>query len=99
MTQDQRMDIIDQYILPVLKKHGWPLPGGADSRYLDYQGEIMVWSKTPELPLIEEAMTALTFDAPRQRLDFDKLYGKAFMITDTEGDPSRDGFSIITPLC
>jgi len=34
----------------------------------------------------------------RQYLDFDKLYGRAFKITDAEGDPSRPGFSIVTPL-
>jgi hypothetical protein len=33
----------------------------------------------------------------RVHLDFDKLYGKAFKVTDAEGDSSREGFSIVTP--
>lgn len=37
-------------------------------------------------------------DQKRQHLDFDNLYGKAFRITDAEGDPNRPGFSIVTPL-
>lgn len=44
------------------------------------------------------ASSALTFNTPRVPLDFDALYGKAFKVTDTEGDPKRDGFSIITPF-
>jgi hypothetical protein len=44
------------------------------------------------------ASSELTFNTPRVHLDFDKLYGKAFKVTDTEGDPERDGFSIITPF-
>ena len=34
----------------------------------------------------------------RQHLDFDKLYGKAFKITDVGGNPTVSGFSIVTPL-
>jgi GNAT superfamily N-acetyltransferase/predicted transcriptional regulator len=34
----------------------------------------------------------------RQSLDFDSLYGKAFKITDNNGDPKNPGFSIVTPL-
>lgn len=44
------------------------------------------------------ASSGLTFSTPRVPLDFDKLYGKAFKVTDAEGDSSRDGFSIITPF-
>lgn len=33
---------------------------------------------------------------PRIKLDFDTLYGKAFKVTDPEGDPSREGFSTVT---
>ena len=33
---------------------------------------------------------------PRHKLDFDTLYGKAFKVTDPEGDPSREGFSVVT---
>lgn len=40
----------------------------------------------------------LTFNTPRIKLDFDILYGKAFKITEPEGDSTRDGFSIITPF-
>lgn len=36
-------------------------------------------------------------EGKRQYLDFDKLYGKAFKITDAEGDPNKSGFSIVTP--
>ena len=32
----------------------------------------------------------------RVPLDFDTLYGKAFKVTDPEGDPSREGFSVVT---
>lgn len=38
-----------------------------------------------------------TNESVRQKLDFDKLYGKAFKITDAEGDPDKPGFSIVTP--
>ena len=34
----------------------------------------------------------------RQHLDFDLLYGKAFKITDNNGNPKNPGFSIVTPL-
>ena len=34
----------------------------------------------------------------RQQLDFDSLYGKAFKITDNNGNPNNPGFSIVTPL-
>ena len=34
----------------------------------------------------------------RQYLDFDSLYGKAFKITDNNGNPNNSGFSIVTPL-
>jgi len=37
-------------------------------------------------------------DQPRQNLDFDSLYGKAFKITDNNGNPNNPGFSIVTPL-
>ena len=33
----------------------------------------------------------------QEHLDFDKHYGKTFRITDSEGDPNREGFSLITP--
>ena len=33
----------------------------------------------------------------RVHLDFDKLYGKAFKITDNAGNPELEGFSIVTP--
>jgi predicted chitinase len=36
-------------------------------------------------------------ESKRQYLDFDKLYGRAFKITDAEGDPNKPGFSIVTP--
>lgn len=36
-------------------------------------------------------------ESKRVHLDFDKLYGKAFKITDAEGDPNKSGFSIVTP--
>ena len=32
----------------------------------------------------------------RLKLDFDTLYGKAFKVTDPEGDPNREGFSVVT---
>lgn len=40
----------------------------------------------------------LEFNLKRIKLDFDSLYGKAFKITEPEGDSKRDGFSIITPF-
>lgn len=36
-------------------------------------------------------------ESKRMHLDFDSLYGKAFKITDAEGDPNKPGFSIVTP--
>ena len=32
------------------------------------------------------------------KLDYDMLIGKAFRITDPEGNPKRSGFSIVTPM-
>jgi hypothetical protein len=43
----------------------------------------------PKNPLLQK-------DA-RTPLDFDLLYGKAFKVTDPEGNPNREGFSIVTP--
>jgi GNAT superfamily N-acetyltransferase len=39
----------------------------------------------------------LTYNTPRQPLDFDTLYGKAFKIVDNAGDHNIEGFSIVTP--
>jgi hypothetical protein len=34
----------------------------------------------------------------RQKLDFDEIYGKYLKVTDNDGDPSKSGFSLVTPL-
>jgi hypothetical protein len=43
-------------------------------------------------------ITLVEQSGERMPLDFDKLYGKAFKVTDPEGDPSRPGFSIISRI-
>jgi hypothetical protein len=34
----------------------------------------------------------------RQKLDFDEIYGKYLKVTDNDGDPNKEGFSLVTPL-
>ena len=37
-------------------------------------------------------------EGSRQHLDFDKIYGKYLKVTDNDGDPNKEGFSLVTPL-
>ena len=37
-------------------------------------------------------------EGSRQHLDFDEIYGKYLKVTDNDGDPNKEGFSLVTPL-
>ena len=34
----------------------------------------------------------------RRKLNFDEIYGKYLKVTDNDGDPNKEGFSLVTPL-
>ena len=37
-------------------------------------------------------------EGQRQHLDFDEIYGRYLKVTDNDGDPNKEGFSLVTPL-
>ena len=37
-------------------------------------------------------------EGPRQKLNFDEIYGRYLKVTDNDGDPNKEGFSLVTPL-
>jgi hypothetical protein len=34
----------------------------------------------------------------RRKLNFDEIYGRHLKVTDNDGDPNKEGFSLVTPL-
>jgi hypothetical protein len=44
------------------------------------------------------AQPATLKEGVRQKLDFDEIYGRYLKVTDNDGDPNKEGFSLVTPL-
>ena len=84
-TQATSYDAIDSLMKKIAKQHNITAKELHDLWIKKYD-------QTPD-----DWIKAKLNESKRQYLDFDKLYGRAFKITDAEGDPNKSGFSIVTP--